>query len=77
MAARFWVNFCSLLFEFLDQILVLNEVIAEVVNRNPVKESLPSCFLLIVDHFGAGEGLATSVAQEEVLGLERIVSIIF
>ena len=49
----------------------------KAVNRNPVKESLPSCFLLIVDHFGSGEGLATSVAQEEVLDLERIVSIIF
>ena len=77
MAARFGVNFCSLLFKLLDQILVLNEVIAEVVNTNPVKESLPSCFLLDVNHFSSGEGLAASVGKEKVLDLERIVRITF
>jgi len=77
MAARFGVNFCSLLFKLLDQIIVLNKVIAEVVNTNPLKESLPSCFFLDVDHFSSGEGLAAGVAQEEVLDRERIVCIIF
>lgn len=75
MAARFGVNFYSLLFKLLDQILVLNEIIAEVVNTNPMKESLPSCFLLVVDHFGSSEGLAAGVAQEEVLDLELGVRI--
>ena len=77
MAAHSGINICSLLFKLLDQIVVLNEKITEVVNSNPVKELIPSCFLLDVNHFSSGEGLAASVGKEKVLDLERIVRITF
>ena len=73
MTARCGINLWTLLLKFLVQIIVLNEKIAEIVDSNPIKESLPSCFLLGVDQLGSSVSLDAGVAQEKVLDLERVV----